>query len=257
MMNAILRDIKNWSDADGEISHGEITAAALEEVSSAGQRARERELQSLALLVAAGVCQPAVVRSEKEVEREKLLQFARKTLEPERLIQQLCAGVASRHIKANTALWLAQGVANAACNLAAREWVRRSKESGLTRGFDMTKDDQGVWAGFEATDTPSNARDNRATANVFSPCDEPEVVEGTYQDWYASIEVPLLALAGASADRSGGCLLAGQHSRWAESPGGLTQIIEDFADRAKFYLDLSNDSNVNPGSPIESPWAKF
>ncbi len=256
-MNAILRDIKNWSTADRAIAHGDITAAGLEEVSASGQRAREREFQSLALLAAAGVTSPAVVKTEKEIEREILLGFARKTLDPERLFQQLCVGIAQRRVKANTALWLAQGVANAVCNMAAREWVRRAKERGLTSGFDMTKDDQGAWAGFEGLDTPGYALDNRATANVFSPCDEAETVEGTYQEWFLSIETPLLAIAGASADRSGGCLLAGQHSRWAEAPGGLTQIIEDFTDRKKFYLDLSNDSNVNPGSPIESPWAKF
>ena len=248
---------RDHADAEKTLSFGTITAAALDAVDLNMTRQRVDDIARSSLRAAAGMAQEDQPRtSDKDAMRLKLLGFVRKAIDPERVFQQLCAGVATRKIDANTALWLAQRIVNQACNLASREYARRKRESGVIAGFDMSKDDAGVWNGLEATNVAEQARDNRETANVFSVCDDPDTVEGTFKEWYESIEIPLSALAGASVTRDGTPMQYGQYSRWIETATGLEQVIETFDDRARFSLELANDRDAGTASNDDA-WASF
>lgn len=255
-MNAVAYDKKDYTTADSFLSHGEITMAALESLDNSANSARIDEIARSSLLAAAGLEnmeRPAL--SEKEAARERLLQFANKNLDPDQLFKQLCTGVALRKVNANNAFWLAQRVVSAACDLAVREAVRRRREDGVIAGFDVSKDDQGVWEGQEATNMGVLARDNRSNHNVFSVIDDADVIEGTFKDWYADIELQLSALAGASMMREG-VMLYGEHSRWVQTVTGSEQIIETYEQRLETALALANDRNVI-ALPVNSEWSKF
>lgn len=247
-------------DADRSITFGEITAGALEEVDTNNNRARIDDEIRQNLTAAAGVeinTSETQAQKEKRIKRQKLVNFLRSTIDPEKLFPQLCVGVAKRAIDANTAFWAAQQIVNSACTLAVREYVRRKAEQGITAGFDLAKDDTGAWEGYEARDTEGQASgDNRETANLFSRCDTPEAVEGTFLAWYDHISIQLIALAGASVDRTGAPMQCGQFSRWVETPTGLEQVIETFEDRVQAYLTVNNDRAAAIAA-ANDPWAKY
>lgn len=257
--NATRRAAGFDPDSDKSISLGAITSDALDLVDVNMTRQRVDDIARSSLRAAAGITQdaPAPV-DDKQARRINLINFARKHLDPERVFQQLCAGVASQKIGANDGLWLAQRISNAACTLAVREYVRRKQESGVIAGIDLHKDDLGVWDGQEATNIAEMARDNRQTSNIFSTCDDPDTVEGTFRDWYNEIEICLSALSNASTTRDGSILQYGQHSRWVEGVGGWSQIIEDFDDRISAALTVANDrSTATAVASNDDPWAKF
>lgn len=249
---------RNHADAEKSLTLSEITQAALDLVDINMTRQRVDDIARSSLRAAAGIKEESVVISDKEASRQRLVSFVRKTIDPERTFQMLCAGVANRKVDPNTALWLAQRIVNQACTLAAREYTRRKQENGVIAGFDVSKDDAGVWNGLEATNVDQQARDNRETENVFSSCDDADTVEGTFLEWYESIEVPLSALAGASITRDGSPMQYGQFSRWVETINGLQQVIETFEDRARTALELSNDRGAASATNSEqSVWSNF
>lgn len=257
--NSVQYDRRDHADADTCLSLGEITSAALDLVDVNMTRQRVDDIARNSLRAAAGIAQdtPAPV-DEKFAIRSNLINFARKHLDPERVFQQLCAGVAKGKIMPNDGLWLAQRISNAACTLAVREYVRRKQESGIIAGINLSKDDLGVWDGAEATNVAEMARDNRETSNIFSSCDHPDTVEGTFLEWYASIEVCLSALSNASTTRDGSILQYGQHSRWVNGAAGWTQLIEDFDDRVSAALTVANDrSTATAVASNDDPWTKF
>lgn len=256
-MNAIAYDKRDFADADSTLSHGEITLAALESLENNASSALIDVIARSSLLAAAGmngVESPAL--SEKEAARQKLLQFANKHLDPDQLFKQLCSGVALRRVNANNAFWLAQRVVSAACELAVREAVRRRRENGIIAGFDVSKDDQGVWDGQEATNMGVLARDNRANTNIFSQIDDADTIEGTFKDWYSAIEVQLSALAGASMMREG-IMLYGEHSRWVQTTSGSQQVIETYEQRLENALTLANDRNVIQMPDRDNAWEQY
>lgn len=255
-MNAVI-DRKDYATPDFSLKIGDITLAALENIDNQLNTARIDELTLSSLKAAAGMTQEVEpVRTDKEVTRNKLLNFALKQLEPERVFQQLCAGVAMRRVNANDAFWLAQRIVSSACDLAVREAVRRKREEGVTAGFTIDKDDAGVWEGQEATNVDVLARDNRANTNIFSQIDDADTVEATFKDWYKEVEVPLSALASATMMREG-FMQYGEHSRWVETSQGWEQVIETYDQRLENNLMLANDRNVVQLQTKDNPWAKF
>lgn len=268
-MNAVIIDRKNHSDSDAAISFGDITEWALSQVEASLKRGRERELSNNQLAAAAGMgSAPKVIdirQHERAAERARLLSLAKKA-DPEVLFKQLCAGVATnRNIKANTALWLMQSIVNQACNNAAWEWARRKQESGTLAGLGYTADDAGVFNGFSGTDMEADyvVRDNREIGDSpFTRIDEAESIEGTFLEWYKSIEVQLLAMAGATTDINGAPMQAGQYSRWVESgPIGstnLAQMITTFSEEAQTKLENSNSRQILAAGGAESnPFANY
>lgn len=256
-MNAVAYDKRDYATADSALSHGEITLAALESIDNQLNTARIDDITRTSLLAAAGMDNDEKpIQTDKEVARNKLLQFATKQLDPERVFQQLCAGVAIRRVNANDAFWLAQRIVSSACALAVREAVRRRREDGVNAGFDISKDDQDVWVGQEATNMDVLARDNRSTPNIFSACDDADTIEGTFKDWYKEIETPLSALAGACMMREG-FMQYGEHSRWVESATGWEQVIESYEERFETALQLANDRNVVQLPTRDNAWANY
>lgn len=255
--NSVQYDRRDHADAEKSLTFGDITSSALDLVDVNMTRQRVDDIARTSLRAAAGITQdtPAPV-DDKQARRINLINFARKHLDPERVFQQLCAGVAAGKITANDGLWLAQRITNAACTLAVREYVRRKQENGVIAGIDLHKDDLGVWNGSEATNVAELARDNRETSNVFSACDDADTVEGTFIDWYNEIEICLSALSNASTTRDGSILQYGQHSRWVEGVGGWNQLIEDFQDRVSAALTVSND-RAAAVTISNDPWTKF
>lgn len=256
-MSAVAYDKRVYATADANIEHGEITSASLENIDNQLNAARIDDLTMSSLRAAAGLeSDEKPMQTDKEVTRNKLLQFATKQLDPERVFQQLCAGVAMRRVNANDAFWLAQRIVSSACDLAVREAVRRRREDGVIAGFDVSKDDQGVWQGAEATNMDVLARDNRSTPNLFSQCDDADTIEGTFKDWYAEIETPLSALAGACMMREG-FMQYGEHSRWVETNQGWEQVIETYEERFESALQLANDRNVVALPTRDNAWANY
>lgn len=255
--NSVQYDRREHASAEKSLTFGAITSAALDIVDVNMTRQRVDDIARSSLRAAAGITQdtPAPI-DDKQARRINLISFARKHLDPERVFQQICAGVAAGKISANDGLWLAQRVTNAACTLAVREYVRRKQESGVIAGIDLNKDDLGVWNGSEATNVAELARDNRETSNIFSTCDDPDTVEGTFLEWYSQIEICLSALSGASTTRDGSILEYGPYSRWVEGVGGWNQLIEDFQDRVSAALSVSNDRSAAV-TTSNDPWTKF
>ena len=255
-MNAII-DRKDYATPDFSLSFGDITLAALENIDNQLNAARIDDFTLSSLKAAAGMTQEVEpVRSDKELARGRLLNFALKQLDPERVFQQLCAGVAVRKVNPNDGFWLAQRIVSSACDLAVREAVRRKREIGITAGVDISKDDAGVWDGQEATNVEMQARDNRSNNNIFSQIDDADTIEATFKDWYKEIEVPLSALASATMMREG-FMQYGEHSRWVETTQGWEQVIETYDQRLENGLTLANDRNVVQLQVKDSPWAKF
>lgn len=228
----------------------EITDWGLGEVAALQKRGRERDLTNKSLEAAAGMgkSDDEVLdfnQRKKQFEREKLLSMA-KHAEPATLFRALCAGVAKNpSLKANTALWLAQGICNAVSRSAAREYARRKREAGIQQGVHFEQDDAGVFSGYFAGNDPLTARDNRGTPSPFSDFEEPEAIEALFEDWYRSIETQLLALAGASVDINGDPQQAGVFSRWNEAGDianpRLVQQILDFGQMIEEAMDWSNN----------------
>ncbi len=257
-MNAVI-DRKDYATPDFSLSLGEITLAALENIDNQLNTVRIDDMAMSSLRAAAGLAKEAEpVKTDKEVARNRLLKFALTQLDPERVFQQLCAGVALHRdkINANDAFWLAQRIVSSACDLAVREAVRRKREDGITAGFNVDKNDAGIWEGMEATNVETLARDNRSNNNVFSRLDDPETIEATFKNWYTEIEVPLSALASATMMREG-FMQYGEHSRWVETNQGWEQVIETYDQRLENALQIANDRNVIQLQPKDNAWANY
>jgi hypothetical protein len=237
------------------LSLGEITQAGLEACRDGMQRSKESRLSDNALRIAAGIsAEREEAPTEKELERKALLDRMVKAGNPERLFQQLCAGVATRnpdtgrpYVRASTARWLAQGITNAVCRMAGDAIIERMRESGLTAGIHFQTDDTGVFIGEEATNTDDLeiARGGQQTTeNLFlQHCDDRETIEGTFLEWFDSIELALGALANAVMMADGASImLYGHYCRWEDGPKGtLVQRIDTLEDYLERELIRRND----------------
>jgi hypothetical protein len=240
-----------YEPTPGDLHHGDITAAGLDRVEARRRQYETSDATRDVLLAAAGVTKDDKVvvspQALKEARRGKLLKNAKTHLDPETLFPQLCKGAALRAIDTNDAAWLAQNVVNAVCDLAINEIIRRRKERGLIAGFNVTKDDQELWTGLEATNTDdmNAAVDNRSNDNLFSQLDDHLTIEATFKDWYREIETPLAALAIAAFIPNNGILLHGEYSRWVDSvTKGREQIIMTFEERLEDRILVANDNQV-------------
>jgi hypothetical protein len=238
------------------LNQGEITLAGLEAVSNSFKRQRENALSNAALQAAAGmVATTEEAPTEKEIARKKLLDNMLKNGNPERLYQQLCAGVATRNkatgqpfLRASTARWLAQEITNQVTRLAGNAIIERRRESGITVGVDFTQDDAGMFVGTVSTNTDDLdlvRGGQQTTDNLFlQHCDDADTVEATFNDWYESIEIPLSALAGAVMMADDSIMLYGHFCRWEEGAKGLTQVIDTLDDFIHRELMRRNDRDA-------------
>lgn len=234
---------------------GEITWAGLEAVRDGLQRSKENRLSENALRIAAGIsAEREEAPTEKELERKALVDRMSKAGNPERLFQQLCAGVATRnpdtgrpYVRASTARWLAQGITNAVCRMAGDAIIERMREVGITAGVHFETDDTGLFVGQESTGTDDLgiARGGQQTTeNLFlQHCDDRETIEGTFLEWFDSIELALAALANAVMMADGASImLYGHYCRWEDGPKGtLIQRIDSLDDYLARELTRRND----------------
>ena len=255
-MNAVpnLRPV-GFEATPAVLELGEITLAGLEAVEASSDRRRVNELAQRSLLSAAGVeTEVTQAPTEKEFLRKKLLAQMMKSGNPERLFQQICAGVATRNpksptgatfIKASTGRWLAQEVTNQVTRMAGNAIIMRRREAGIIRGVNLVKNDAEMWIGEESTNTDDLelVRGGQATTeNLFlAQCDDVETIEATYREWYDSIEIALGALANAVMMEGDAVMQYGPFCRWEEGPNGLTQVIDDLDDYISRELTRRND----------------